>query len=53
MILPTVCLGALALVDTIYASQNDEKVLRRFGEVCPHLKKYQKVGVRPVLLIPT
>ena len=51
MKLPTVCLVALALIDTVSVPQNDEKGLCRFRTVWLHLRQYRKLGVRPVLII--
>ena len=50
--LTTVCLGVLALTDTISVPQNDENVLCRFGIVWLNIWQYQKGGVQPVFLIP-
>ena len=43
-------MGTLDFTGKIAAPQNDEKGLRRFGIVWSHLLKYQKYGVRMVLM---
>ena len=52
MIPPTLCMEMLALAGTIAAPQNDKRGLCRFGIVWSHITKYQKGGVRLVLIIP-
>ena len=50
-ILTILCLRTHALTCVVAGPQNDEKGLRQFGIVWSHLLKYQKFGLRQVLLI--